>query len=86
MNRIYQNRNEIRIEAETRGTLHVTAVGIPTGLKTGQKFRRPKIITIEEFTDEGVDEFNLWVTDIDPLIDALLDMKRELINDYGEAK
>jgi len=77
MNRIYQNRNEIRIEAETRGTLHVVA---------GPSTVRPTVITIEDFTDEGVDEVNLWVTDIDGVIDALLDMKREIILDYGEAK
>lgn len=82
MNRIYQKQGEIRIEAETRDTFHIVA---------GPSTVRPKVITIEAITRERVmsiyddDVIDLWVTDIDPLINALLDMKRELLLEYGEA-
>jgi len=79
MSRIYQKQGEIRIEPDTESTLHIVA---------GPSMKRPKVITIESYDydvdgDVAVDEVDLWVTDIDPLINALLDMKRELINDYG---
>jgi len=82
MKRIYQTKDQIRIEADTEGTLHIVA---------GPSMKRPKVITIEgiEYDEDGehsINEVDLWVTDIDPLINALLDMKRELINDYGEVK
>ena len=76
MNRIYQTKGEIRIEAVDK--LYVVA---------GPAAKRPLVITIEDYFDEdGIDEVTLWVADIDPLINALLDMKRELILEYGEAK
>jgi len=77
MNRIFQTKDEIRIEAADN--LYVVA---------GPSSKRPLVITIEDHFDydDGIDEVTLWAKDIDPLIDALLDMKRELILDYGEAK
>jgi len=47
------------------------------------------VITIQEFDEDEISacdpgQINMWASDIDALIDALLDLKREIKNATGE--
>ena len=47
------------------------------------------VITIQEFDEDEISacdpgQINMWSSDIDALIDALLDLKREIKNATGE--
>ena len=76
--RIFQDKDEIRFE-ET-DTLHVFVEDL-SYYQTGKS-----IITIQEFDESAYDpgKVNIWESEIDPLIDALLDLKREIRNATGE--
>ena len=74
--RIFQNKDEIRFEVTD--TLHVSAEILPF-----------TVITIQEFDEDEISacdpgQINMWASDIDALIDALLDLKREIKNATGE--
>ena len=76
--RIFQNKDELRFEVTD--TLHVD--GYPH--KSGKS-----VITIQEFDEDEISacdpgQINMWKSDIDALIDALLDLKREIKNATGE--
>ena len=79
--RIFQNKDEIRFEVTD--TLHVF-VENPLVYKPGKS-----VVTIQEFDEDEISacdpgQINMWASDIDALIDALLDLKREIKNATGD--
>ena len=78
--RIFQNKDEIRFEVTD--TLHVFVENYLV-YKPGKS-----VVTIQEFDEDEISacdpgQINMWSSDIDALIDALLDLKREIKNATG---
>jgi len=83
--RIFQNKDEIRFEATD--TLHVFVEDLSCPLTSYRPGR--SVVTIQEFDEDEISacapgQINMWASDIDALIDALLDLKREIKNATGE--
>ena len=79
--RIFQNKDEIRFEVTD--TLHVFIENLLVH-QSGKA-----VVTIQEFDEDEISacdpgQINIWKSDIDSLIDALLDLKREIKNATGE--
>ena len=79
--RIFQNKDEIRFEVTD--TLHVFVENYLV-YKPGKA-----VVTIQEFDEDEISacdpgQINMWKSDIDSLIDALLDLKREIKNATGD--
>ena len=79
--RIFQNKDEIRFEVTD--TRHVFIENLPVH-QSGKA-----VVTIQEFDEDEVSacdpgQINMWASEIDDLIDALLDLKREIKNATGD--
>jgi len=79
--RIFQNKDEIRFEVTD--TLHVFVEDLSC-YRPGRS-----VVTIQEFNEDEISacdpgQINMWASEIDDLIDALLDLKREIKNATGD--